>query len=118
VALNRDGVRDHCASMPHATWDFPYGPTVRVFRVGGKTFALVSEAQDDASFKCDPGLAEILRGQYAAVRPGYHLNKRHWNTVTLDGSVPDDQVLEMVRHSYDLVFAGLPRRTQASLSQS
>jgi len=79
--------------------------------------ALVSlgPAPGSVSLNCDPALAAVLRGRYAAITPGYHLNKRHWNTVTLDGSVPDDQVLELVDHSYDLVLAGLTRTQRNKL---
>jgi predicted DNA-binding protein (MmcQ/YjbR family) len=74
-------------------------------------FALVSlgPAPGSVSLKCDPGLAADLRGRYAAITPGYHLNKRHWNTITLDGSVPDEDVLELIDHSYGLVLAGLTK---------
>jgi predicted DNA-binding protein (MmcQ/YjbR family) len=68
-----------------------------------------------ASASCDPGLAADLRGRYAGITPGYHLNKRHWNTVTLNGSVPDEEVLELVDHSYDLVLAGLTRTQRNKL---
>ena len=80
-------------------------------------FAVVSlgTAPGSVSLKCDPGLAAGLRGRYAAITPGYHLNKRHWNTVTLDGSVPDEEVLELVDHSHDLVLAGLTRTQRNKL---
>jgi predicted DNA-binding protein (MmcQ/YjbR family) len=89
--------------------DYPFGDEVAVFKVAGRMFALVSlgPAPGSVSLKCDPGLATDLRGRYAAVTPAYHLSKRHWNTVTLDGSVPDEEVLELVDHSYDLVLKGL-----------
>ena len=82
-----------------------------VFKVAGRMFALVlvGPLRGGVSLKCDPGLTADLRGRYAGIAPGYHLNKRHWNTVTLDGSVPEEEVLELVDHSYDLVLAGLTR---------
>jgi predicted DNA-binding protein (MmcQ/YjbR family) len=88
-----------------------------VFEVAGKLFALCPVDVDPAevSFKCDPTLATALRSTYRAVRPGYHLNKRHWNTVTLDGSVDDDEVEEWIDHSYELVVAKLPRTKRAVL---
>ncbi len=80
-------------------------------------FALVSlgPAPGSVSLKCDPGLAAGLRGRYAAITAGYHLSKRHWNTVTLDGSVPDEEVLELVDHSCDLVLAALTRAQRNKL---
>ena len=81
-------------------------------------FAIVSvHAEPPAvSLKCDPEWSEVLRNAYPAVQPGYHLNKRHWNTVVLDGSIPDDEIAGMVDDSYDLVVAGLPRRVRDSLA--
>jgi predicted DNA-binding protein (MmcQ/YjbR family) len=91
--------------------DYPFGDEVAVFKVVGRMFALVplGEEPGSVSLKCDPELAIGLRGRYAGVTPGYHLNKRHWNTVTLDGSVPDEEVLELIDHSYDLVVARLTK---------
>src|SRR5258708_9649917 len=105
----RDRVMAACGTKPGSVEDYPFGDEVAVFKVGGRMFALLSlgPAPGSVSLKCDPGLATDLRGRYAAVTPGYHLNKRHWNTVTLDGSVPDEEVLELVDHSYDLLLAGL-----------
>ncbi len=83
-----------------------------VFKVGGKMFALCSldaEPPVQLSVKCDPELAVQLRSAYPAIRPGYHLNKRHWNTITLDGSVPDQMVTDLLGDSYDLVVASLPK---------
>ncbi|HXH23340.1 MAG TPA: MmcQ/YjbR family DNA-binding protein [Dehalococcoidia bacterium] len=113
--MKREEARAHCLSLPGVTADYPFGPEVQVFRVGGKLFALLSEVEHSVSLKCDPGLAEILRSAFAAIRPGYHLNKRHWNTVTLDGSVPDEQLTEMIAHSYDLVLSSLPKKAQAAI---
>ena len=80
-----------CGAKPGSLEDYPFGDEVAVFKVAGRMFALVSlgPAPGSVSLKCDPGLADGLRGRYAAITPGYHLNKRHWNTVALDGSVPD-----------------------------
>lgn len=78
-----------CGTKPGSAEDYPFGDEVAVFKVAGRMFALVSlgPAPGSVSLKCDPALAAVLRGRYAAINPGYHLNKRHWNTVTLDGSV-------------------------------
>ncbi len=113
----RDLVMAACAAKPGSAEDYPFGDEVAVFKVAGRIFALVSlgSAPGSISLKCDPGLAAVLRGRYAAITPGYHLNKRHWNTVTLDGSVPDEEVLELVDHSYDLVLAGLTRTQRNKL---
>src|SRR5215472_13273391 len=99
-----------CAAKPGAMEDYPFGDEV-VFKVAGRMFALVplGEEPGSVSLKCDPELAIGLRGRYAGVRPGYHLSKRHWNTVALDGSVPDEEVLELIDHSYDLVVARLTK---------
>ena len=97
--------------MPGAVEEFPFGPRTSVFKVGGKLFAISPLASRplSVSLKCEPELAEALRRTYPAIGPGYHLNKRHWNTVVLDGSVPDEMVRDMVEDSYDLVVDGLPK---------
>ena len=84
-------LRDHCLTFPGSQETFPFGPQTSVFKVADKIFALshLSASPLEISLKCEPGLAEQLRQVHAAVRPGYHLNKRHWNTVTIDGSIPD-----------------------------
>lgn len=113
----RNQVMAACGAKPGSAEDYPFGDEVAVFKVAGRMFALVSlgPAPGNVSLKCDPGLATELRGRYAAIIPGYHLNKRHWNTVTLDGSVPDEEVLELIDHSYDLVLAGLTRTQRNKL---
>jgi predicted DNA-binding protein (MmcQ/YjbR family) len=95
----------------------PFGPAVDVLKVGGKMFAILSpESSPEAiSLKCDPELAIELRLRYKAVIPGYHLNKRLWNTVHLDGTIPDAEVMDMVTHSYDQVVAGLSKSARAAL---
>ena len=107
----RDRVIAACGAKQGAAEDYPFGDEVAVFKVGGRMFGLVSlgQAPGSVSLKCDPGLAVGLRGRYPAITAGYHLSKRHWNTVTLDGSVPEEEVLELVDQSYDLVLAGLTR---------
>ena len=89
-----------------------------MFKVAGKMFALVPLGAEPASvsLKCDPGLAIDLRGRYAGITPGYHLNKQHWNTVVLDGSGPGEEVLELIEHSYDLVVARLTKAHRDKLS--
>jgi predicted DNA-binding protein (MmcQ/YjbR family) len=115
--MNRDAVLALCAGLPAAEEDYPFGDGVAVFKVGGKMFALVPLDGDTESvnLKCDPELAVELRERYAAVQPGYHQNKRHWNTVVLDASIEDDELAEMVRDSYELVVRALPRKVQQTL---
>ncbi len=110
-------LRDHCLSFTGAEETFPFNPETSVFKVAGKMFAL-SQLDSDSlrvSVKCDPELAEALRGAHAAVIPGYHLNKRHWNTVIIDGSIPDGAVRDMIGDSYDLVVSKLPRARRRAL---
>jgi predicted DNA-binding protein (MmcQ/YjbR family) len=106
-----------CRAQPGAVPERPFGPQPLVFKVAGRVFALVEETGDPprVSLKCDPEIAVALRAAHAAVVPGYHLNKRHWNTVALDGTVPPEDVCAWVEDSYDLVVAGLPRRLREAL---
>jgi predicted DNA-binding protein (MmcQ/YjbR family) len=113
-------LRTCCLGRPGAIEDFPFGPEHSVFKVAGKIFALsgLDRVPLAVSLKCEPELALQLRAGYPAIRPGYHLNKRHWNTVTLDGSVPDQLVRDMVEDSYDLVVSALPKRVREQLGWS
>ena len=117
-AVTRDDVLGLCGRLPGAVEDYPFGDEVAVFKVGGRMFALVSLDGDPGrvNLKCDPGLALELRARYSAVRPGYHQDKRHWNTVDLDGSIADNELREMIDHSYGLVVDGLPRAKRPRLS--
>jgi predicted DNA-binding protein (MmcQ/YjbR family) len=110
--MNRDNVIAACRARPCATEGFPFGPGVLVFKVGGKMFAIVGDSS--VSLKCDPALAHILREQYVAVTAGYHLDKRHWNSVELDRSVPDDLIDDWIEDSYALVVSGLSRKQRAA----
>jgi predicted DNA-binding protein (MmcQ/YjbR family) len=107
------GVIGKCRSLPGSTEGYPFGPDALVFKVGGKVFAILGERS--VSLKCDPGLALALREHYPAVSAGYHLNKRHWNTVELDGSVPGEVLAEWIDDSYDLALASLTRAQRAAL---
>jgi predicted DNA-binding protein (MmcQ/YjbR family) len=100
-----------CLGFAGAVEDFPFGDEVSVFKVGGKMFAAshLDSQPLQVSLKCDPEIALRLRADHPAVAPGYHLNKRHWNTVTIDGSLPDQMLSEMLTDSYDLVVASLPK---------
>jgi predicted DNA-binding protein (MmcQ/YjbR family) len=105
-------LREWCLQHEGAIEDFPFGPQHSVFKVAGKIFALSALGREplEVSVKCEPELADMLRHSYEAIRPGYHLNKRHWNTITLDGSLPDQLVRDMIEDSYDLVVSALPQR--------
>jgi predicted DNA-binding protein (MmcQ/YjbR family) len=115
--MNPDQLRERCLSFTGAEETFPFRPEVSVFKVAGKMFALSELGSESlrVSLKCDPRLAEGLREAHAAVIPGYHLNKRHWNTVILDGSIPDDAVADMIEDSYDLVVSKLSRARRHEL---
>jgi predicted DNA-binding protein (MmcQ/YjbR family) len=107
-----------CLALAGATEEFPFrDDELSVFKVGGKVFAIapLTRAPLRISLKCDPVLAEQLRATYPAITPGYHLNKRHWNTVMLDGSIPDRTLRDLIEDSYDLVVASLPRARRAEL---
>ncbi len=106
-----------CRSRPGATEERPFGPDAIVFKVGGKMFAVTQPEPSSVSLKCEPYFAEHLRAQHPAIEPGYHLNKRHWNTVRLDGSLPDGLVEELLGHSYTLVADGLPLRERRAVRQ-
>jgi predicted DNA-binding protein (MmcQ/YjbR family) len=103
-------LRSYCLSFPGSAETFPFGPEASVFKVEGKMFALsrLDQRPLQVSLKCEPVLAEQLREAHPAVVPGYHLNKRHWNTVILNGSLPARMVKEMIEDSYDLVVSRLP----------
>lgn len=100
-------VEEYILSMPNARIDYPFGEGVAVYKVGDKMFALISEGKDPVqlSLKCDPNLAVILREKYDEVMPGYHLNKKHWNTLVLSGQMPWEEVQGLILHSYNLVTA-------------
>jgi predicted DNA-binding protein (MmcQ/YjbR family) len=109
--MDPHGLKTACLALPGAVEEFPFGDEVSVFKVAGKMFALCDlDAQPlQLSVKCDPELAVQLRAAHAAIAPGYHLNKRHWNTITLDGTLPDQMVADLLGDSYDLVVASLPK---------
>ena len=102
--------REYCLTKPGASEEVPFGPDVLVFKVGGKMFALAALEQvpPTVNLKCDPDLALDLRDRYEQVTPGYHMNKKHWNTVEIDG-LPEVELRKMIDHSYDLVVQSLPR---------
>ena len=108
--MTAEALRKYCLGRPGAKEEFPFGKQHSVFKVGGKMFAISSLGQRplEVSLKCEPELSEGLRTAHEAIRPGYHLNKRHWITVTLDSSLPDRMIRDLIEDSYDLVVDGLP----------
>ena len=108
--------REYCLSKPRATEGTTFGPDVLVFKVGGKMFALaaVDEVPTTANLKCDPDLALELRDRYEQVTPGYHMNKKHWNTVEIESGIPDAELRKMIDHSYELVVKSLPKAARAN----
>jgi predicted DNA-binding protein (MmcQ/YjbR family) len=112
--------REYCLSKAQTTEGTPFGPDVLVFKVGWKIFALTSldEVPARANLKCDPDLALELRDRYEQVRPGYHMNKKHWNTVEIEGGIPDGEIRRMIDHSFDLVAKSLPKSKAKRESRS
>ncbi len=111
-------LRDLCLTFPGSAETFPFGPETSVFKVAGKMFALSRLAEHPlrVSLKCEPQLAEQLREAHPAVLPGYHLNKRHWNTVIIDDSIPEQMIRDMIEDSYDLVVNKLPMSRRRALN--
>ena len=111
--------REYCLSKPRATEGTPFGPDVLVLKVSGKIFALASldEVPATANLKCDPDRALELRDSYEQVTPGYHMNKKHWNTVEIESGIPDVELRKMIDHSYELVVKSLPRKAREKLLQ-
>ncbi len=110
--MDLEDFREFCLTKPNVTEGTPFGEDTLVFKVAGKIFALASldELPPRVNLKCDPDLALELRDRYEAVQPGYHMNKKHWNTVELSGRIPDAELRHMIDHSYDLVVASLPKK--------
>lgn len=106
-----------CLTLSGVTEETPFGPEVLVYKVAGKMFATagLSEEQGRMNLKCDPDRAVELREQWEAVQPGYHMNKKHWNTLIFDGTLPRQLVGELVTHSYELVVAGLPKSLRETI---
>lgn len=103
--MDHKTVEEYLLSMPGAKLDYPFGENTAVYKADDKMFALVTENKDPVqlSLKCDPILAETLRAKYDTVMPGYHLNKKHWNTIVLTGQLSWDEVKDLIKHSYQLV---------------
>lgn len=117
--MNVEELRDYCLSKKGASESTPFDDVTLVFKVGGKMFALIPLDENELSInlKCEPEQAVALREKYAAVKPGYHMNKTHWNTVMVDGSIGKSELLQMVDHSYDLIVKSLTRKQQEALRE-
>lgn len=114
-----DEFRDYCLLKAHVTESTPFGPNILVLKVAGKMFAATDiDNFESINLKCDPALAIELREQYDSVLPGYHMNKKHWNTVLMDGTIPDAKIRHWINHSYDLVVSKLPKREREELKSS
>lgn len=114
--MNPESLREYCLSLPATTEAFPFDEQTLVFKVKGKIFALTDvDTFASINLKCDPERAVELREQHSSILPGYHMNKKHWNTVLLDGSLGDKLLKELMLHSYQLVVAGLPKKVREEL---
>ena len=119
--MDLEDFREYCLTKPEALESTPFGEDTLVFKVWGKIFALASldDVPPRVNLKCDPERALDLRDRYEEVQPGYHMNKKHWNTVEIEGGIPDPELRKMIDHSYDLVAKGLlkPRAKVAAQSR-
>jgi len=115
--MNIESLREYCIQKPGVEEGFPFGEDTLVFKVGGKIFLLTGlEAHDSFNVKCDPERAVALREEFEEDKPGYHMNKKHWNTVSMTGRLTDVQMREMIDHSYDLVFGSLSSAQQKKIN--
>jgi predicted DNA-binding protein (MmcQ/YjbR family) len=111
--------RDYCLDKPGTSEDTPFDENTLCFKVGGKIFAIIDIVDfESVNLKCDPDRAVELREQFHGIQPGYHMNKKHWNTVLFNGSVTDKLILELIDHSYDLVIKSLPKTKRENLFNS
>ncbi|WP_299834587.1 MmcQ/YjbR family DNA-binding protein [uncultured Tenacibaculum sp.] len=118
--MHIEQLREYCIRRKGITEEFPFDDVTLVFKVMGKMFALVGlnhweKGEEKINLKCDPDKSEELRGEYEGINPGFHMNKKHWNTITINQGVPDDLVFELIDHSYDLVVKGLTRKMKEEL---
>jgi len=117
--MNVAELQSYCLQKKSAIMEFPFDDVTMVIKVGNKMFILISTDKDPITInlKCDPFLADSLRASYQAITPGYHMNKRHWNTVLMDKSIPDKMIKEMIDDSYDLVYAKLSMKEKENIQQ-
>ncbi len=115
--MDIETLREHCISKKGVSESFPFDQDTLVFKVGGKMFLLINlQEASEFNAKCDPERAVALREQYDEIRAGYHMNKVHWNTVSICGRLSDLQLKELIDHSYELVFRSLPRKVKEELN--
>jgi len=112
--MDIESLRDYCLSKPAVEETLPFGPDILVYKVGGKIFLITSLSAESFRFsvKCDPEKVIELRERYDCVQPGYHLNKKHWNTIIVDGTVSNSMLKEWINDSYDLIVNSLPAKTR------
>ncbi|OWP79295.1 MmcQ/YjbR family DNA-binding protein [Flavobacterium oreochromis] len=118
--MNIQQLYDYCLSKKGVTEHFPFDDDILVFKVGGKIFCLTSlqeweNGTPSLNLKCDPEKAQELRSEYEAIIPGYHMNKKHWNTIKYNIDVPNKMILELINHSYNLILKSLPKKTQLEI---
>lgn len=121
MSLTVESIREHCLRLRgKVTEEFPFGEDVLVFKVYGKVFLLTRLERRPLSInlKCDPALAIDLRERYEAVQPGYHMNKKYWNTIIIDGSIPSPEILGMIDHSFNEVLKGLPKTVRKRVERT
>ena len=115
--MDIESIRSYCTQKKGVSESFPFDEDTLVFKVGRKMFALtgLNAVPLSINLKCNPERALELRASYPAIRPGYHMNKKHWNTVTIDGSLPTSLIWELIDHSYDLVYKSLTKKERENL---
>jgi len=115
--MDVDTARQYLLGKPEAMEDYPFGPDVAVMKVRDKMFATLGQEGGEGrmNLKCDPDQALALRDIFTAVLPGYHMNKKHWNTIKLDGSIPEGEIQRMIDHSFALVVGGLPKKVREGM---
>lgn len=119
MGVERDDLEAHLAGFPGAAASYPFGPDALVYKVRGKMFALVEQGEPSSvTLKCVPEDGELLVSQFAAVKPGYHMNKRHWLTIALDGDVSEAMLVGLMGDSYRLVVRGLPKAVRVELEEA
>jgi predicted DNA-binding protein (MmcQ/YjbR family) len=118
--ITLEDIRTYCASKKGTVEEFPFDFSTLVFKVGSRMYALtnIDDVELRINLKCDPELSLILRSRYAQITPGYHMNKKHWNTVYLDGKIPDKEIYRLIDHSYELVFSSLKKSEREAIENS